>query len=162
MSDTQINTQEAFYEEKQVEEEKTQFLSFYLNDEWYGIELDQLKEIFPLSTITRLPGAPSQVIGLVNYRGQVFPVIDLKRVFGLTEKTPSDRCRLLVVEKADTSVCLLVDTVGKVVDVPKEKIDLPLTTLSGPAAGYLKGEIQTEGGLLGILKIDQIMQGGKK
>lgn len=149
--------QEEFYEEKTVEEAKQSFLNFFLNEEWYGIELQELKEILPVPKITRLPGSPSHVIGLANYRGSVLPVVDLKRVFGLNAGSPNPaRRRLLVTEQAEKIIGLLVDAVGGVVDCPKTKIDPPLSTLSGPAAGFIKGEAHLDEKILGIIETSRL------
>jgi purine-binding chemotaxis protein CheW len=150
--------EEEFYEEKTVVEEKRQAIVFYLGTEFYGIEIARLKEVVKVPPITYLPGVSSYVLGVINLRGNILTVIDLKRIFGSgVNQVESSLNRIVVVENNGIEKGILVDKVIGTLDIPIAKIDPPMATLGGPAAEYIEGESEIEGKLLGLLNVDKII-----
>jgi len=154
--------EEAFYEEQAPEEEKKQFINFYISNEWYAIDITKIKSTVRVPTLTYLPGAPPHIIGIMNLRGTIVSVTDLKKVFGLPDPALSKKVlgagRIIVIEHGNVETGLLVDKVAGTIEVPVSKIDPPLATLDSKAAEYIEGESEIDGKLLGILKVDTLLQ----
>ncbi|MFH1684621.1 MAG: chemotaxis protein CheW [Candidatus Margulisiibacteriota bacterium] len=150
--------EEDFYEENPPEEEKKQLIDFHLGKEWYGIEIIKVREVVKVPPITYLPGAPPYILGIANLRGNILSITDLKKIFGLGAVESSPANRIIVVEHEGIETGLLVDKIEKTLDLPVSKIDPPMATLEGPAAEYIEGEAEIEGKLLGILKIEKLIQ----
>ena len=113
-------------------------LEFRLSDERYAIETRFLREVHPLVDLTRIPCTPSFVLGVVNVRGRIVPVLDLKKLFGLPERGLTDLHWVVIVEQHDVEVGLLADTVVDVCTLP----DDALQSLAGPTtmdSGYVRG-----------------------
>ncbi|MFQ5485659.1 MAG: chemotaxis protein CheW [Desulfobacterales bacterium] len=113
---------------EEVEAEDTQegkFLTFPLGNEEYGIEIRNVTEIIGIQSITDLPDTPAFVKGVINLRGKVIPVIDVRLRFNIEEKQYNDRTCIIVVSINNISVGLIVDTVSEVIDIPASNIEPP-------------------------------------
>lgn len=104
---------------KQVE----RYLTFYLSDEEYGIEIKRVREIIRLLPITHVPLSPPYLKGVINLRGKVIPVISLRLKFGMPESEPTESSCIIVVEFERELVGILVDTISEVVDITREEFD---------------------------------------
>lgn len=116
-----------------------EIVEFALADERYAIETSYIREVHPLEDITPLPCTPPFVRGLVNVRGRILPVIDLKKFFDLPEQGITDLHRILLVETEDLAFGLLADSVAGVHRIPLMSLQPSLPTLTGIRAEYLKG-----------------------
>jgi len=125
-----------------VEEDK--FLTFSLGDEDYGIEILTVREIVGLLPVTPVPQAPFSVRGVVNLRGQVIPVVDLRLRFGMKAAEDTEETCIIVVQFHGMQLGVVVDRVSEVLDIAASDIVAPDT---------LGSEINTES-LLGIGKTD--------
>ena len=155
---TEQVTNENFYGEKEKIERSVELAVFSLGPEKYALNLSDITEIMSVPAITFVPGAEQHVLGLINYRGSVLPVIDLKKMFGIPALQASPNNRIIALKFNKISVGLFVDEVGKVASVPASKIEPPMSTLKGSAASFIKGEAEVNGSLLAILKIDKLTQ----
>ena len=108
-------------------------------DERDALLAAQVSDVQPLRELTPLPGTPDFLRGLVNIRGRLVPVIDLKRFFGLPEPGITDLHRVLLLQKDGIEIGLLADTVEGVATVPASAIQPPLPTLAGIHADYVHG-----------------------
>ncbi len=111
-------------EEQLVEVQTDKYLIFASDDLLYGIDADQVVEIITNHTITYLPRVPHYVRGIINLRGQLIPILDIRMRLG---KMPGDKYCVVVVNVGGDQIGILVDGVEKMVDVPKEDI-LPMPT----------------------------------
>jgi purine-binding chemotaxis protein CheW len=116
-----------------------QVVEFLMAYERYGLESTWVREVLALRELTPLPGTPSFVAGIVNVRGRVLPVVDLKAFFDLSRKGMPDLNRVLVVGEGDVEFGLLVDAVTGVVNVQPEQLQAPLPTMTGVRQEYLRG-----------------------
>ncbi len=110
------------------EDENTQankYLLFNLGDEVYGISIVSVTEIVEMQTITSVPDMPVFVKGVINLRGRVIPVMDLRLLFGMEERAYDDRTCSIIVNIDDTSMGFIVDTVSEVHDILSENIEPP-------------------------------------
>jgi purine-binding chemotaxis protein CheW len=114
-------------------------LEFRLAHEAYAVETPFVREVYPLKDLTPLPCTPPFVRGVVNVRGRILPVLDLKKFFGLPEKGLTDLHRIILVSNSDLEIGLLADSVVGVRAIPAECIQPSLPTLTGIRADYLKG-----------------------
>ena len=126
----------------QEELEDTQegkFLTFHLCGEEYGIEIRYVKEINGIQKITDLPEVPAFVKGVINLRGKVIPVIDVRLRFGMEEREYDERTCIVVVEIQETATGLIVDEVSEVIDIPEENIEPPPRVGASVSSRYIKG-----------------------
>jgi len=104
------------------------YLTFDLASEGYGIEIRHVIEIIGIQPITAVPDLPDHVIGVLNLRGKVIPIIDVRRRFGLPHRDHDDRTCIVVVNVNDNSVGLVVDKVSEVITIPTTEIEPPPAT----------------------------------
>lgn len=121
------------------------YLIFHLGDEDYGIEIIHVTEIVGMQTITKIPDMPHYVKGVINLRGQVIPVIDVRSRFGLPFRDYDDRTCAIVVSIGQTLFGLIVDVVDEVINIPADRISLPLTANFAQNTAYIKGIGRVEG-----------------
>ena len=101
---------------------------FTAGGEEYGLEIDQVQEIIRPLPITRVPGSPEYIEGVINLRGNVVPVINLQRRLALDRITNSDKSRIIIVSRQDLTVGIIVDSVKDVLNLPAEHVELPVLT----------------------------------
>lgn len=127
----------------QLMEEDTQegqFLTFSLAEQEYGIEIRHVTEIIGIQRITDLPETPEYVKGVINLRGKVIPVIDVRLRFRMPERDYDERTCIVVVNISDTSVGLVVDTVSEVINIPADNIEpAPKVNQGRPAQQFVQG-----------------------
>jgi purine-binding chemotaxis protein CheW len=116
-----------------------ELLEFSLAHERYAVETYYVQEVHPLRELTPLPATPAFVLGIVNLRGRILPVFDLKRFFDLPEKGLTDLHRIIVVRSAGVELGLLADGVVGVRSIGVDCLQSSLPTLTGIRAQYLKG-----------------------
>ena len=114
-------------------------IEFTLAQERYALEAAYVREVHPLEDLTPLPCTPAFVLGLVNVRGRIFPVIDLKKFFDLPESGIGDLHRILLVAAEGLEFGLLADTIVGVRGLALDALQPSLPTLTGIRAEYLKG-----------------------
>ena len=114
-------------------------LEFRLAQERYAVENRYVQEVAPFKDLTPLPCTPSFVRGIVNLRGRILPVLDLKKFFDLPEKGLTDLHRIIFVRHADLEVGLLADEIAGVRAIPMDSVQPSLPTLSAIRSEYLKG-----------------------
>lgn len=130
------------------EDEDTQankYLSFHLATESYGVSIRYIIEIIEIQQITEVPNMPDFVKGVINLRGKVIPVVDLRLRFHLPEREYDDRTCIIVTEINETTIGFIVDTVEEVVEIPLENIE--------PAPNFKSSSVK-ERYISGLGKID--------
>lgn len=119
--------------------QKDKYLLFHLMKEFYAIEIKYVIEIIGIQKITEIPEAPNFVKGIINLRGKVIPVIDVRLRFKFLEKAYEDRTCIIVVDVNQIQVGLIVDQVSEVMDIPPNRIELPPKTNKGSHSRFIKG-----------------------
>jgi purine-binding chemotaxis protein CheW len=114
-------------------------LEFHLAQERYAIETRYVREVCPLKDLTPLPCTPPFVLGIVNVRGRILPVLDLKQFFDLPEQGLTDLHRIILLEGHDVELGLLADATVGVRSIPADSVQPSLPTLTGIRGEYLKG-----------------------
>lgn len=117
-----------------------QVVCFGIEDEEYGVDIDQVREISYFGSVTVVPNAPAYVCGIVNLRGDVLPVIDLRLLFGHEQRNATEQKCVIVLEHDGTRTGLLVDEVSEVVSIPEHVIEpAPVTLSSGTMGDFAAG-----------------------
>ncbi|GAB6935749.1 MAG: chemotaxis protein CheW [Bacillota bacterium] len=130
---------------------------FQLNDEAYGVDVYQVRSIERMQPITRVPGAPPFVKGVINLRGVVTPVIDLRSRLGLQERPYTDETRIIIVSIDDKDVGLIVDAANDVVDLPASSIEPPPEVVGSVRTEFLRGVAKWGDGVLVLLNLDRVL-----
>ena len=125
--------------ERAKPENYLEVLEFSLAYERYALETSFVREVHPLKELTPLPCTPPFILGIINLRGQILAVIDLKRFFNLPEKGLSDLDKVIILVRGRLEVGLLADAVAGVRAIPAPEVQAPLPTLEGLSPDYLKG-----------------------
>ncbi len=133
-------------------------VEFVLGPEHYGIESCHIREIHPLNEFTPLPCTPSFVLGLVNVRGQILSIINLKRLFDLPEKGLTDLNKVIIVHANHMELGILADAILGVRGIALEELHPALPTLTGVREDYLKGITKDP---LVVLDIERILSDEK-
>lgn len=119
--------------------QKDKYLTFCLAEENYGLDIGDVIEIIGVQKITKIPGMPPYIKGVINLRGQVIPVMDMRLRFHLPPQEYDQRTCIVVTEVAEQTMGLVVDRVSEVVDIPESQVEPPSTQSSGHAGSYVKG-----------------------
>jgi purine-binding chemotaxis protein CheW len=114
-------------------------LEFRLAQERYAIETRYVREVYPLKDLTPLPCTPPFVLGIVNVRGRILPVFDLKNFFDLPEQGLTDLHRVILIEGNEMELGLLADVTVGVRSIPADSLQPALSTFTGIRSQYLKG-----------------------
>ena len=140
-----------------VDSQEGKYLTFQLGKEEYAIEIRFVTEIIGVQKITDIPDMPSYVKGVINLRGKVIPVIDVRLRFGFSEREYDERTCIVVVNIQSTSVGLIVDSVTEVLDIPAEQIDPPPNVNKSAQSRYIIGLGKTGESVKIILGVDKIL-----
>ncbi len=120
-------------------EEYIEVIEFLLAHERYGLESRFVREVYPLKEFTPLPGTPAFVLGIINVRGRILSVVDIKKFFDLPQKGLTDLNKVIIVQHDRIEFGILADAVRDVRTIPLSVIQPSLPTLTGVRADYLKG-----------------------
>jgi purine-binding chemotaxis protein CheW len=125
--------------EDRVDENSLEVLEFVLASEHYALESMHIREVYPMKEFTLIPGTPSFVLGLINIRGQILSVIDIRRFFDLPVKGLSDLNRVMVVQTPAMELGILADRIVGVRHVPLNDLQPALPTMTGIRSEYMRG-----------------------
>ncbi len=139
-----------------------QFVSFRLSNEEYGIPILRVQEIIRYEELTRIPQSEEFIDGVLNLRGRVVPVIDLRKRFTLTDAERNNATRIVVVEIDNQVVGLIVDAVNEVQTIEENQIDPPPPLGTGISAEYIYGMGKIDDRLIILLNIERILKEEEK
>ncbi|MGB9840671.1 chemotaxis protein CheW [Thermovenabulum sp.] len=135
-----------------------QYVVFKLGDEEYGIDILQVKTIEKVLPITRIPRAPHYVKGVINLRGEIIPVIDLKKKFDLKEEELTPEARIIIVSVADVTIGMIVDSATEVIQLPQDSIEPANSIKVGINSDFIEGVGKLEDDrLLIILNLEKLI-----
>ncbi len=144
--DTQSDNEEDFLEDSE-DALKDKYLTFNIGGEVYGIAIRYVLEIIGIQNVTHLPDLPVYIKGVINLRGKVIPVIDVRLLFKMQEIDYGARTCIIVIQLENSNFGLIVDSVSEVLMIPAENVDMPIR----------KGQIQGRNYISGIGKVgDQV------
>lgn len=134
-----------------------QLVSFVIENEEFGIDILKVQEIIRPVEITRVPNAPTYVEGVINLRGRIVPVVDLRKRFGLPRRDHDKNTRIIVVELTDKVVGFMMDAVKEVIRVERSVIEPPPDLAIGIDAHYITGVAKLDDRLLILLDLDEVL-----
>ena len=133
-----------------------QLVGFRLDNEDYAIAITKIQEIILMKPITRIPQVPDFIEGLINLRGSVIPIINLRKRFGLPSREVDDETRTIVVNIHDKTVGCIVDAVTQVMRINRDQIQPPPLSVLAVAHQYISGLARLDDRLLIILEIERL------
>jgi purine-binding chemotaxis protein CheW len=130
-------------------------VTFQLGREEYGVEIASVQEIIRATDITPVPGAPSHVRGVINLRGKIIPVVDLRRRFALTSVEAGEDQRIIVVELGEKRIGMLVDSVSQVIKVPAGVVEEMPEEATSVDENFIRGVGKLDSRLIIILDLNK-------
>lgn len=155
VKDINVNLEE---EIKTIEEEKRKNLTFTLDSEVYGIQIERITQIIGMQEITFVPHQPHYVRGVINIRGLIVPVIEVRSRFNKDTVAYDDRTCIIVVNKEDMLVGLIVDRISEVYNIGEEEISPTPDINKETAVGYISGIAHCEDTVITLLDIDKLLE----
>jgi purine-binding chemotaxis protein CheW len=153
----------ATLEERKIEtDEILQLVSFKIGDEEFGVNILKVQEIIRMLQITKVPNAPAFVEGVVNLRGKVIPIIDLRSRLNMLRRENDSKTRIIVVEIEGKIVGFVVDEVSEVLRIPKSITEAPPTVVSGINSEYITAVGKLEDRLIILLDLDKVLKTDEK
>lgn len=136
--------------------DQRQLCTFFLEERFFGIEVERVQEVIRYQTVTPVPLAPAVVRGLINLRGQIVTAIDLRRLLQVEDRT-DERLPINIVMHARQGIfSLLVDRIGDVLEVDEDSFEHPPDTLDGIARELIRGAYKLQGRLLLVLNVAKL------
>ncbi|WP_198244695.1 chemotaxis protein CheW [methane-oxidizing endosymbiont of Gigantopelta aegis] len=139
-----------------------QWVTFYLGDEKYGINVMQVQEVLRYSEIAPVPGAPNYVLGIINLRGNVVTVIDTRNRFGLPSKETDDASRVVIIETEKHIIGILVDSVAEVVELKASEIETAPNVGNEESSKYIQGVTSRDNELLILVDLNKLLSEDEK
>ncbi len=143
--------------DSQISNEIHQLVSFKLGKEEFGIDILRVQEINRMLNLTRLPNAPYYIDGVVNLRGRIIPVVNLRVKLGMERKEADRNSRIVVVELSGKTIGFLVDEVNEVLRIPENITEQHPTMLSGVESSFIKAIGKLEDRLLILLDLERVL-----
>jgi purine-binding chemotaxis protein CheW len=137
--------------------QKDKYLTFHLAGEDYAFEIYYVTEIVGIQKITAVPRTPQYVKGVINLRGQVIPVMDVRLRFGLAERDYDERTCVIVVRVDTTAIGLVVDKVNEVVDIPESRVELVSQQEVSDKNRFIKGMGKLDSGVKIVLNLRNLL-----
>lgn len=144
-------------------EDVKQFVVFTLANESYGVDINDVREIIRLQPITKMPGTNGDIEGIINLRGNVIPVFNIKTKFNLVDGKQSSSTRIVVIEVNENILGIIVDGVSEVLRIPAEIIEKPSSMITANiSTDYIKGIARLDDKLVIILDLKQVLDNTDK
>jgi purine-binding chemotaxis protein CheW len=138
-------------------EKDLQVVGFRIGNETFGVRIASVREIVRVPEITAVPSAPETVEGVINLRGKIIPVMDLRKRFGHVDSLPDKKGRILVVELDHKLVGLIVSAASEVLKIPPSDIEAPGTVFAEGESSYVTGVGKLKGRLIILLDVGKLL-----
>ncbi len=146
------------FNHRSVTDTLLQFVTFHVGGEEYAVDILSVQEIINMPVIMAMPNAPDFVEGVVNLRGRVIPVVDLRKRFGFTQKTGDAMSRIIVVD-IGTTIGMVVDSVSEVLRLSTETIEPPPPMATAAGNDYIIGVCKLENRLVIYIDVKKLFSG---
>lgn len=140
----------------QEQEPSVSLLSFYLSDEWFALPLDKVKVVTRLLDVTPVPGASPYVLGVINHKSAIYPLVDVHQLLKIEPQPPTRSSRFVIIQHDRYTLALLVDNMGEVREVNISDLERHVRS-HNETSDYISNEISIDGRLLGLLNMDAIL-----
>lgn len=138
---------------------ENKLIVFQIDEREYAISVQMVGSIERLIPITRVPSTPAYIKGVINLRGVVTPVIDLKQRFHQKSAEFTNQTRIIIVHLNDLTIGIIVDAANDVVDIDKDQIEAPPETIDSKEVAYINGVVRYDKRLLILLDLEKVLQG---
>ncbi len=135
----------------------SQWVTFFLDGEIYGVNVLQVQEVLRVSEISPVPGAPEYVLGIINLRGNIVTVVDMRQRFGLQPKELDDLSRIVIIEVTGYVIGILVDSVAEVAYLRESSMESAPNVGSGESSRYIQGVCNRENQLLILVDLNKLL-----
>lgn len=142
-------------------EKEIQIVGFRIGRETFGLPIAIVREIVRVPEITSVPNAPEYIEGVINLRGRIIPVVDLRKRFGEKVIQASKKNRIVVVELETRAIGLIVNSASEVLKIPPSEIEAPHTVFQEGELNYITGVGKLRGRLVMLLDLSKILQRGE-
>jgi purine-binding chemotaxis protein CheW len=142
-------------------DKELQVVGFRIGRETFGLPIAMVREIVRVPEITSVPNVPDYVEGVINLRGRIIPVIDLRKRFGQKVVAADKRNRIVVVEVENRAIGLLVHSASEVLKVPPSEIEAPQNVFPEGELSYVSGVAKLKGRLVILLHLPRLLQAGE-
>ena len=146
-----------FFDDEDEDTQKDKFLTFILGKEEYGIEIKHVSEIIGIMQTTDVPDMPEFVVGVINLRGQIIPLVDVRLRFKMPFREYNDRTSIVVTKVNDISIGLIVDTVLEVMNIQEDQISQPPQMSKKQSGQYIQGLGKVGETVKIILDVDKLL-----
>ncbi len=136
---------------------RVQLVVFRLGGEEFGVEIGQVREIIKMIEVTQMPNCPDFMQGVINLRGQVTAVMDLRKKLGISANDGEKDARIIIVESGDKTVGMIVDSVTEVLRIPTKDLDDADIITSQVEADYIRGVGKLEDKILILLDLNKVL-----
>lgn len=138
-------------------DELLQLVTFNLGNEEYAVAILKVQEINRMKEITRVPNSPSFVEGVINLRGKVIPVVNLRNKFGFAPKENNEQTRIMIMDIQGITMGLVVDSVSEVLRIPSSTVEPTPPMASNISAEFITGIAKVEDRLIILLDMDRLL-----
>lgn len=143
--------------DKQVKASNNQYVVFKLGEEYYGIDIFKVKTIEKVSQYTRVPNSVNYILGVINLRGEVVPVMDIRKRLGLNAKETTSNSRIIIVNNEDITIGLLVDSSSEVVQLNDDEMDTPPAIGDSISSKYVEAIGKKNDRMIILLNFENIL-----
>jgi purine-binding chemotaxis protein CheW len=130
---------------------------FELGKEIYGVDISVVYEIIRMQEITEVPKAPFFVEGIVNLRGKIIPIVNMRKRFGLPEAAQNKNNRIMILENSGQNIGIIVDAVTEVLRIPSESIEPPSNIIVSSASDYILGIAKCDKNMIILLDMERVL-----
>ncbi|GLC32311.1 chemotaxis protein CheW [Clostridium omnivorum] len=145
-----------------MSDKEIKVLIFCINGEYYATDIMEVERILGYEEPTKLPDSPIFVEGVINYEGNILPIISMARRFNLPLSEKSNDCKIIVSKQQESKVGIIVDVVSEVRDVKVENIETPPEIVAGISKRYMKGLIKIDNKIIIFLNLSTILTDEEK
>ncbi|MDZ4064180.1 MAG: chemotaxis protein CheW [Coriobacteriia bacterium] len=133
-------------------------LLFRLGEEWYAVNIDDVREIYQEYSITPMPGVPDFILGVVSIRGEIVSVTDLARMMGLGQVSKGETVPpAIVIQNDECATSIVVDEIGDIADVPAGSVEPPISIIDRQHAEFVAGSLHIGERLVGLMNVERIL-----
>jgi purine-binding chemotaxis protein CheW len=145
-----------------TEESRESVLLFSLGEEWYGLRIGHVREIYNEYSITPVPCVPSHIAGVINIRGEIVSVTDIKAMMGMGAsgaklEPGEEQAPVIVVAEEPVCTALIVDSIGDIVEIATGSVEAPLSVADKVTPEYVSGEFYTGGRLVALVSTAKVL-----
>lgn len=144
-------------QQEEAAEDITSLLMFALGEEWYAVPIGSVREIYNEYLVTPVPCVPQFILGVINIRGEIVSVTDVRQLLRLAPGEIHDALPVIVVANDICATALVVDEIGDIVDIPASGLEAPIATLDKSQAAFVAGSVYIDGRLVGLLDLEAVL-----